>query len=138
MIVFDLRCGDGHVFEAWFPSAAAYDDQRRAGQVQCALCGTDRVTKALSAPAVAGTGDARSPAEVKRALAGLARLQAEIEARSSWVGRDFPGQARAMHAGEVAHRDIMGEATPAEARALADEGVQIAPLPFRPKAAADA
>ncbi|HVJ02972.1 MAG TPA: DUF1178 family protein, partial [Sphingomonas sp.] len=28
MIVFDLKCGAGHVFEAWFGSSAAYEAQR--------------------------------------------------------------------------------------------------------------
>ena len=27
MILYDLRCRRGHVFEAWFRDSAAYDDQ---------------------------------------------------------------------------------------------------------------
>ena len=45
MIVFDLRCVTGHVFEAWFASSAAYDAQAAAGQVACPLCGDAQVTK---------------------------------------------------------------------------------------------
>ncbi len=33
MIVFDLRCSGGHVFEAWFGSSAAYEEQRAAARV---------------------------------------------------------------------------------------------------------
>ena len=50
MIVFDLRCGGGHVFEAWFASSAAFDDQRERRLVACPVCGADEVEKAVMAP----------------------------------------------------------------------------------------
>ena len=40
MIVFDLKCGSGHVFEAWFASSTAYETQREGGLVQCPVCGS--------------------------------------------------------------------------------------------------
>ena len=39
MIVFDLKCGTGHVFEAWFGSSADYADQQARGLVDCPICG---------------------------------------------------------------------------------------------------
>ena len=53
MIVFDLRCDGGHVFEAWFQSSAAYETQRSAGHVVCPMCGTTGVGKAVMAPELA-------------------------------------------------------------------------------------
>ena len=38
-----------------------------------------------------------------------------------------------MHLGESPERAIWGEARPDEARALAEEGVPVAPLPFMGK-----
>lgn len=52
MIVFDLRCANGHTFEEWFASAAACDDKMAARDVDCPECGGDHVAKALSAPRV--------------------------------------------------------------------------------------
>src|SRR3546814_12283737 len=75
------------------------------------------------------TGDA-APAEVKAALAALAAAQEKALEGSEWVGRSFADRARAMHDGEEAHATIHGQATPAEARALAEDGVPVAPLPF--------
>lgn len=133
MIVFDLRCAGGHVFEAWFGSSADYDDQRARNLVACPICGDASVEKALMAPNVAAkgnrTGDA-APAEVKAALAALAAAQEKALEGSEWVGRSFADRARAMHDGEEAHATIHGQATPAEARALAEDGVPVAPLPF--------
>lgn len=131
MIVFDLRCGTGHVFEAWFASGAAYDEQRAAGQVVCPLCGDGAVDKAAMAPAVPAKGNAAPPpAMVKAFMAKVAAEQAKALANATWVGRAFPERARAMHAGEETHAVIHGQATVAEAKALADEGVPVAALPM--------
>ena len=66
----------------------------------------------------------------KEVLRALASAQAKMLEKSEWVGRSFATRARAMHAGEEDHATIHGQATPAEARALADEGVPVAPLPL--------
>jgi len=134
MIVFDLRCGGGHVFEAWFGSSAAYEDQRAAGQVCCPLCGDDAVVKAMMAPSIGAKGNARSdpppPAVVKQAMRLLAEGQAKALAGSQWVGEQFASRARAMHDGAEDHKPIHGKASVAEARALVEDGVPVAPLPF--------
>ncbi|WP_419808527.1 DUF1178 family protein [Sphingomonas sp.] len=131
MIVFDLRCGTGHVFEAWFASGAAYDEQRAAKQVACPLCGDSAIEKAAMAPAVPTKGNAGPPpAAVKAFMAKLAAEQAKALEKSTWVGAAFPDRARAMHAGEEAHATIHGQATRAQAKALADEGVPVAALPL--------
>lgn len=59
MIVFDLKCSHGHVFEAWFGSSRDYDDQQARGLVSCPLCDDRRVEKAAMAPSVAAKGNQR-------------------------------------------------------------------------------
>lgn len=134
MIVFDLRCTTGHVFEAWFASGGAYDTQRDAGQIACPLCGDTAVEKAAMAPAVPAKGNSRgdppSPAAMKAFIAKVAVEQARALEKSTWVGTQFSTRARAMHAGEEAQATIHGQATLAEARALVDDGVPVAPLPL--------
>ncbi len=135
MIVFDLRCGAGHVFEAWFGSSAAYAEQAAAGQVACPLCGDTTIAKAVMAPGIPAKsnqrGEAPPPALVKQALRQLADVQAKMLSGSEWVGGTFATRARAMHAGEEDSRPIHGQASLAEAKALVDEGVQVAPLPLQ-------
>ncbi|BBD00522.1 MULTISPECIES: DUF1178 family protein [Sphingobium] len=150
MIVFDLKCaGQGHVFEAWFGSSTDYEDQKARGLLTCPLCGDADVTKAVMAPAVGAKGNSRTEvAPVAQAeptapvmnVADQAKMQALVEALgqaqakalegSTWVGRGFAEQARAMHYGEQARSSIHGEVAPAEAKALIAEGVEVAPLPF--------
>ncbi len=131
MIVFDLACAAGHVFEAWFGSSEDYEVQRGRGLVSCPICGTAEVDKAVMAPRVAPKGNQRpDPAQAKAVMEMLARAQAEALKGSDWVGDRFVDEARAIHLGESDARAIHGQATPDEARALADEGIPVAPLPF--------
>jgi hypothetical protein len=133
VIVFDLRCTGGHVFEAWFVSSAAFEDQRKRALLCCPMCGDSNVDKAVMAPNVAAKGNSKAdvtPGQVKAALHALAAAQRTALEGSRWVGRDFASQARAMHVGEQAQESIHGQATVAEAKALVEEGVPVAALPL--------
>ena len=130
MIKFALKCAQGHGFESWFQSGAAFDTLHVKGMVTCPACGSADVQKALMAPAVA---QAPAPVAAPDDLpARLAALRAEVEAKSHYVGTDFATQARAMYLGDIPDRPIHGEARPEEAKALIDDGVPILPLPFVP------
>ncbi|HEU0134891.1 MAG TPA: DUF1178 family protein [Allosphingosinicella sp.] len=138
MIIFDLKCEpQGHVFEAWFGSSSAFEEQRGRGLVQCPLCGSGRVSKAPMAPAVPAKGNARAEApsshastQAKALLAAAAAVQKRLLESSEPVGERFADEARAIHLGEAEARPIHGLATPAQAESLVEDGVPIAPLPF--------
>lgn len=140
MIVFDLKCGRAHVFEAWFGSSSDYEDQRERKLIQCPICGDGEIGKAVMAPRLGSkvvdeapvpvASASSPPPEMKAMMAAMAQLQAKMLEKSEWVGRRFADEARAIHLGETDHRTIHGEATPAEAAALADEGIEVMPLPL--------
>ena len=139
MISYTLRCAEGHSFDSWFQSAAAFDALDRAGHLSCAICGSGGVTKSLMAPRVStsdASGDAPVPVlsnphtKVEKAMQDLRR---KVEDSSDYVGKDFATQARAMHEGTLPERAIYGEARLDQARALAKDGVPVLPLPFRPR-----
>jgi hypothetical protein len=67
-------------------------------------------------------------------VAMLQRLRAEVEKNCDYVGRDFAEEARKIHNGEAEARGIYGEATDAEAEALAEDGIEVARLPWVPRA----
>jgi hypothetical protein len=62
-------------------------------------------------------------------MAMAAKVREHIKENFDYVGDKFADEARKMHAGESEERSIWGEATPEEARELADEGIDAAPLP---------
>jgi hypothetical protein len=138
MIVFDLRCASGHVFEAWFGSSDAFEDQRGRGLLSCPICGASDIGKAVMAPNIAAkgnsqppvTGETPGPAVMKAAMQALAEAQRKALEKSEWVGSAFADRARAMHVGDADPAPIHGQATLGQAKELADEGVPIAPLPF--------
>jgi len=139
VIVFDLKCGSAHVFEAWFGSSGDYDAQVARGLVACPICGSGDIAKAVMAPAVpAKSNRGPSPAQVKQRLAAMAAAQAEALKACDYVGPNFAAEARAIDAGEAASRGIWGEATRAEAAGLAADGIAAHPLPFPVPAKADA
>jgi hypothetical protein len=138
MIHYDLICDKDHHFDGWFASAAGFDAMSAAGQVACVVCGTAKVTKALMAPAI--TPGVKAPARTTPALTAprntaehaLAALRAKVESESEYVGLNFATEARAIHAGDAPERAIYGEAKFEEAKALIEDGVPVAPLPFTP------
>ncbi len=151
MIVFDLHCAQGHRFEGWFSSSSDFDEQQSRGLVSCPQCGSAKVGKAPMAPAVPAKGNQKAemlpepasatnseqtvanapmPAEVKQALSKLAEAQTKALKNSTYVGKDFAEQSREMHYGERDEALIHGQASLEEAKALAEEGVPVAPLPF--------
>lgn len=133
MIRYALRCGNAHDFESWFASGAAYDTLRASGHVACPDCGDTNIVKALMAPRVPAKGNAlTAPASDKETE--LAKLRDHVEQNSDYVGLNFAAEARAMHDGDKEARSIYGEAKPEEAKALIEEGVPVAPLPFVPRA----
>jgi len=62
----------------------------------------------------------------------LRELRDHVTKNANYVGPRFPEEARKMHYGEVEHRSIYGEASPEEAKALDDEGIEFHPLPILP------
>lgn len=138
MIRYALRCKEGHDFDGWFRSSDGYETMRAAGQVACTICGATDVDKALMAPRVAAEQAEPSPARPLSQPqdpreAALQKLREHVEANSDYVGLSFADQARAMHEGHAESRAIHGEARPEDARALIEDGVPIAPLPFLPR-----
>jgi hypothetical protein len=158
MIRYSLRCERDHSFESWFQNSSAYDTQVRRKLVTCPVCGSAKVEKAIMAPQIvskkgrdiaapaAPAPEAALPAEVtppastpllmaqeRELRAKLKELRDHIVKNADNVGECFPNEARKMHYGDIEHRPIYGEASPDEARALIDEGVEVSPLPVLPE-----
>ncbi len=149
MIRYTLKCDNDHSFDSWFRSADAYEKLRATDMVCCAVCGSLRVKKAVMAPPVRPARSAKRPADAtaaagqpasppagplsqpaSQAETALAELRAKVEASSEDVGRDFAREARAIHYGDAPSRPIIGEAKPAEAKSLIEDGIPVAPLPW--------
>ena len=154
MIRCALRCERGHVFESWFQSSSAYETQEKRKLVNCPVCGSAKVERAIMAPqivskkgrdsaepapAAPAPTDVATPtstpllmAQERELRAKLRELRDHIVKNADNVGERFPNEARKMHYGDIEHGPIYGEASPDEARALIEEGVEVSPLPVLP------
>jgi len=142
MIKYSLICDQDHEFEGWFNSSDDYDTQRKRGFVECPNCGSQKVSKALMAPGVAGTkktgGSNQAIANIapqmpEEVVSKIREIKQHIEKNSENVGDKFPEEARKIHYGESEARGIYGKASVKEAVELAEEGVGVVPIPDLPE-----
>jgi len=156
MIRYALHCDQGHAFESWFQSSAAYDKQAKRALVTCPTCGSAKVEKAIMAPRLARAEGAEPPPPAilptpplpslvpgktpvaimsppeRELRKKLKELRDHLTKNSDYVGPRFPDEARKIHYGEIEHRSIYGEASPEEAKEMHEEGIEFHPLPILP------
>jgi hypothetical protein len=144
MIRYDLVCDRGHEFDAWFSDSAAYDTQRKRGFVECSHCGSSEIEKQIMAPRIATKSNQRgepsqqvmTPPQDPRMQAMMQmmrEMRKHVEANAENVGDRFAEEARKQHYSETEKRGIYGSATPEAARDLAEEGIEVYPLPVLPE-----
>ncbi len=138
MIRYSLSCDNAHEFEGWFSESADFDRQVASGFLTCPVCNSAAISKLLMAPSVS---TARKKDEMqtlamdaarKEALVKLKEAVETIRSNAEDVGTKFPEEARKIHYGEADARGIIGRATPDEAQALVEEGIEIAAIPLLP------
>ena len=157
MILYRLRCSKGHEFESWFKDSKTYERQEKKSLVGCAVCGDAKVARAIMAPRIGKKGKAAeveapvpapapAPTPEQQQMAALARkmpkelrealmkVRAEVEKHCDYVGPQFAEEARKMHRGESDKRGIYGETSPEQAEQLSEEGIQVAQIPWVPRA----
>lgn len=146
--VFDLQCGQGHVFEGWFSASNSFEKQASRGLLNCPVCGDDAIERKLSAPRLnlgkseataafdSVTGDSADHGNAVMASPQLAKLQARIMQHlrkmvneSEDVGPRFAQEALKMHHGEAEERAIRGTASHEERQELHEEGVSVITVP---------
>ncbi|MDR1529182.1 MAG: DUF1178 family protein [Burkholderiales bacterium] len=140
MILYDLICRNGHVFEVWLAGAGAFDAQKASGLLCCPICDNREVEKRLSAKVQSSKTQRERQEETCDAMpetahsvvtpSGVAikRLRELVRAVED-VGGRFPEEARKMHYEEIPMRPIRGQAGQSEIEELAEEGVEFDILP---------
>jgi hypothetical protein len=132
MILFDLKCGSGHVFEAWFRESVNFDVQSKAEEIACPYCGDDKISKAPMAPSLAGTGtptyNVTDREALEKGLSLTGPCAAEYFKPESVVGlseenisklaREVTGKLVAIRSHIETECDYVGEKFPEEVRKI--------------------
>ncbi len=143
MIVFDLTCDCGLIFEGWFGDRTDFERQDHEGLLVCPACGGREVRKILSPVRACFSlqrEEAVSPAALSSSSEAKARdllktLQDYVLDNFEDVGTGLSEESLKMRYGLAEERKIRGVATPVEEEMLAREGIKLLkiPLPAKPK-----
>ncbi|HNV57223.1 MAG TPA: DUF1178 family protein [Smithellaceae bacterium] len=123
MIIYDIKCENGHTFEGWFKDRQAWIEQNAGRLVCCPVCNSSSVEIAPSSLTIMGK-DSKSPRnkDVSRGQV-LQSLHRYLENNFEDVGNKFAEVALKIHAGDEERRNIKGTTTPREETVLKEEGV---------------
>jgi hypothetical protein len=129
MIVFDLRCSNGHSFEAWFNSNDDYINQNDKGLLVCPYCDCNKISKKLSALKIKSSDNQKKSKENFDITSLRKKFFDYVNKNTEDVGKKFPEIARKIHYNEIEPKPIRGNASVEEVKDLHDEGINVVALP---------
>ena len=141
MIVFDLKCTCGCLFDGWFQSRIDFDEQNVNNLIICPECGSGEIHKILSPVAAIHTGAPPSATQVpdipeqteitpESALQFLRSVQEFVEKNFEDVGPKLAEESLKIHYGVKEPCNIRGVATCDEEKMLEDEGIELLKIPM--------
>ncbi len=134
MIVFDLECLNGHIFEGWFDDKKDLESQQEQGLLTCPVCDTSSVVQKLHPIAIKKTSMQESQKALQASQEAMAELTEKVaeyvEKNYEDVGSDFTKQALKMHYGAEEYQNIRGSTTKEDDKILVKEGVPVIRIPI--------
>ena len=133
MIKYQLRCRCKHEFEGWFPNSKEYTRQKNKGMIQCPMCDSTAVDKAIMAPNVKLSKTKKGQPDDYMVMGDsaesiLRKLNKKIKKDFQNVGKNFAKEARKAAKGKRDQK-FYGTTTKEEANALLDEGIDLFQVP---------
>ncbi len=134
MIVFNLICKICSVeFEGWFENTKEFNNQKRKKIINCPSCDSTSITKSLSAPNLPAKNNSKKNIQLKKAFSNnIKKYKKIVEKNFDYVGDKFTEEAKKMKYGEKEEKPIYGEATIEQTKELAEEEINVVPLPWAP------
>jgi hypothetical protein len=130
MIVFDLKCPQGHKFEGWFDDGRAYEDQKDRGLISCPVCNDADISKMPTAFSIKSSHPDKTISLQYKEFARIEnKIAAFIENNFDNVGHRFATEALKIHYGVTEPRNIRGSSTQEEEKTLKEEGVEFIKIP---------
>lgn len=145
MLVVDLHCEHGHVFEGWFASSDDLVSQQARGLVSCPVCASTEVVRRPSAARLnvaslraeqASVADPQGVTEATAAPSMQALQSMYLQAvrhvlqHTEDVGEGFVKEVRNIHRGDAPQRAVRGQAAQEEVAELKEEGIDVVSLPI--------
>ena len=131
MIIYDLKCENGHKFEGWFHDRNAFEEQKGQQLISCPICGSTDAELMPSSLTVMGR-DNKADRVLERHISPMRALQLfneYIDKNFHDVGDRFAEVAIRIHQGEEEKRNIRGTTTKDEEETLREEGINFIKIP---------
>ena len=132
MVKYQLKCRCTHEFEGWFPDSRQYIKQKNRAMINCPMCDSTAVDKALH------TIEAKLPKKKEipedyfvmgeSADDILKNLNKKIKKDFQDVGKNFAREARKAHKGKRDQK-FYGTPTNKETDKLLEEGIDLFAVP---------
>ncbi len=134
MIVFNLICKVCSVgFEGWFESTKEFNNQKRKKIINFPSCNSSSIIKSLAAPNLSAKNNSKKNFQIKKAVSNnIKKYKKIVEKNFEYVGDKFTEEAKKMKYGEKEEKPIYGEATIEQTKELAEEEINVVPLPWAP------
>ena len=132
MIVFNLICNTCSTeFEGWFEDSKEFANQKRKKMISCPSCSSSAIQKSLMAPNLSKKTNSKNNKQIKKTMAtNIKKFKKIIEKNFDYVGDKFTEEAKKIKYGESDERPIYGEATLEQTKELAEEEINVVPLPW--------
>ena len=133
MIIFDLKCSDGHTFEGWFKGREELDGERSSGRLSCPVCGGQEIAVLPTGGHLTRSSRTDRTDEEQRhppRQSGVKSFLDFLEKNFDNVGPRFAEEAAKIHFGEIDPKNIHGTMTPEEEQDLQEEGVDYMKVPI--------
>ena len=136
MIKFKLICKDcDNTFDSWFPSSKEYEELKKKKILNCHICNSLKVEKALMSPSVLMS---KSSYKTKNQIQKynetkkvILKYQEFIKKNFNYVGENFAYEARSLHyKNKKSLKGIYGTTTKENLKELKEEGIKVEIIPW--------
>jgi hypothetical protein len=132
VIIYDLKCENGHKFEGWFKDRSVFENQKSKRLITCPICGdsnVEMIPTTMSIMARDTKAINRGTIEELSVPRAIKLFHEYLNKNFDDVGKKFADIALKIHHGEEEKRNIKGTTTENEEDILREEGIQFFKIP---------
>ena len=135
MIKYNLKCHNDHEFESWFSNSKEFEKLNKKDLLECIFCSSKKINKSIMAPTILNSKEKNYQLDItnkdfKGEKNKLLNIRKYIEKNFEYVGKDFSKKVREVYYDKKSKKAIYGTTTTEEREELAEEGIDLLPIPW--------
>ena len=134
MIKYKLICKNcNNIFDSWFSNSKEYEKLKKRKYLNCDICDSRKIEKALMAPNVLNSSELKRNDinKIKDIKLKLKEFKKFIKDNFKYVGDNFAYEARSIHYDiKKKNKAIYGKASRKEIEDLKQEGIKTQEFPW--------